>query len=68
MELGNFIAKLTSEVRENVKGDDRIEGGVIELNLIISPNADSDKIDILFPTNSQNVNRIKIPLRIKTHE
>ena len=68
MELGKFIAKVTSEVKENVKGDDCIEGGIIELNLIICPNANNDKIDIQHPTDSQNVCRIKIPLCITMHD
>lgn len=66
MELGKFIAKIISEVKENVKGDDHIGGerGNIELDLVICSNTNNDKIVVLRAETHQNVSRIKIPLYI----
>ena len=64
MELGQFIAKVTSEIKENVKGSDNIGGqrNEIELDLIVYP---QDKNVMVMGSHSNtNVSRIKIPLQI----
>lgn len=69
MELGKFIAKVISEIKENVKAPETIGhmGGhphEVELDLFVYP--DGDKILVGSFTDNQTVNRIKIPLKIQT--
>jgi len=69
MELGKFIAKVISEIKENVKEPETIGhiGGKpyeVELDLYVYPS--EDNILVGSSTDNQTVNRIKIPLRIKT--
>ncbi len=66
MELGQFIAKVISDVKENVKGvDGNDEGHVaveLDLNIHISQGG---KISVVGSHSSENVSRLKIPLDIK---
>ena len=64
MELGQFIAKVISEIKENVKGSDNIggESGEIELDLIVYTS--DGKVEVMGFTSSENASRIKIPLQI----
>lgn len=69
MELGKFIAKVISEIKENIKGPEQIghiggQSSEVELDLFVYP--DGDKILVGSFTDNQTVNRIKIPLRIST--
>lgn len=64
MELGKFIAKVISEIKENVKGDDRIGGQRrdIELDLIVYP--DEENISVMGSHSDTNASRIRFPLHI----
>jgi len=64
MELGQFIAKIISEIKENVKGSDNIGGqrNEIELDLIVYP--EEKNIRVMGSHSSTNVSRVKIPLQI----
>jgi len=64
MELGQFIAKIISEIKENVKGSDNIGGqrNEIELDLIVYP--EEKNIRVMGFHSSTNVSRVKIPLQI----
>lgn len=67
MELGKFIAKVISEIKENVKDSDHIGGqrSDVELDLIIYPVKEGN-IEVMGFHSSANVSRIKIPLHIGT--
>lgn len=64
MELGKFIAKVISEIKENVKDSDSIGGqrGDVELDLIVYP--ENENVGVFGVHSSANVSRIKIPLHI----
>ncbi len=64
MELGQFIAKVISEIKENVKDSDNIGGerNEIELDLIVYP--DGKNINVVGSHGNTNTSRIKIPLQI----
>ena len=64
MELGQFIARVISEIKENVKGSDNIGGQrkEIELDLIVYP--DDKNVKVMGCHSGTNVSRIKIPLQI----
>lgn len=70
MELGKFIAKVISDVKENVKDNDSIGGerGDIELDLMIHSDTNNDKIIVGDWDSHQHVNRLKIPLHIMKHD